>query len=67
MEIIVLDFDVSNTKGHILCTGEIVGGGGGIVKWEGSADCKKYYDSVRTAVLFNFSLSLEPPRNDYDW
>ena len=32
--------------------------GGGIVRGEGSADCKKYYDSVRAVVLFNFSFSL---------
>ena len=30
------------------------------VRGKGSADCKKYYDSVRTVILFNFSISLEP-------
>ena len=33
-------------------------GGWGIVRGEGSADCKKSYDSVRTLLLFNFSISV---------
>ena len=65
-EILILDFDVPIKTDNILRTGEIVGGGG-IVRGEGSADCKKYCDSVRTVILFNFSISLEPQWNYYDW
>ena len=32
--------------------------GGRILRGEGSADCKKSYDSIRMVVLFNFSIRL---------
>jgi len=42
---------------HIVYSSE---GGVRIVRVQGSADFKKYYDSVTTVILFNFSFSLVP-------